>query len=133
MALIPELCEMTGLTDGQKANFNLMRDLGAILHKGGKERMDEVRALMDEIKAMPKAKQLMDDWKVDFEKEPLKATGTRIRAGNVIMGKNFTFDAHCNGMEFDRNVQKPMLKQVELARWAIFHGRNATKEANTLS
>ena len=49
------------------------------------------------------------------------------------MGNNFTFDAHCNGMEFDRNVQKPMLNQVKLDRWAIFHGRNAKKEADTLS
>lgn len=35
VALIPELCEMTGLTDSQRANFNLMRELGTILHKGG--------------------------------------------------------------------------------------------------
>ena len=73
VALIPELCEMTGLTDAQRANFNLMRDLGAILHKGGKERMDEVRALMDEISEMKNAKKLMDQWKVSFDKEPLKA------------------------------------------------------------
>ena len=64
VALIPELCEMTGLTDAQRANFNLMRDLGSVLHKGGQERMNEVRALMDEISAMPKAKELMDQWKV---------------------------------------------------------------------
>lgn len=51
----------------------------------------------------------MDQWKVSFDKEPLKANGMRIKAGNVIMGQNFTFDAHCNAMEFDRNVQKPML------------------------
>lgn len=27
LALIPELCEMTGLTDSHRANFNLMKDL----------------------------------------------------------------------------------------------------------
>ena len=72
--------------------------------------MNEVRALMDEISAMPKAKELMDQWKVSFDKDPLKAQGCRMTAGRVLMGQNFAFDAHCNGMEFDRNVQKPMLK-----------------------
>ena len=48
--------------------------------------MTEVRALMDEIGAMPKAKELMDQWKVSFDKEPLKAQGIRLRAGSIKMG-----------------------------------------------
>ena len=60
IVLVPELCKMTGLTDGMRANFNLMRDLGTILHKGGQERIKEVEVLMDEIKSMPRAKELMD-------------------------------------------------------------------------
>jgi len=31
--LIPELCEMTGLTDQHRANFNLMKDMASVLHK----------------------------------------------------------------------------------------------------
>ena len=31
--LVPEICEMTGLTDANRANFGLMRDLGRVLHK----------------------------------------------------------------------------------------------------
>ena len=46
IVLIPEFCYMTGLTDCQRANFNLMRELGTVLHKGGEERIREVRALM---------------------------------------------------------------------------------------
>lgn len=76
--------------------------------------MQEVRTLMDEIKAMPRAKELMDQWKVDFDKEPLKVRGQRLNAGRIMMGGNFTFDAHCHGTEFDRNVQKAMLGQGSL-------------------
>ena len=39
IALIPELCQMTGLTDQQRANFNLMRDLAGVLHKDGQKRL----------------------------------------------------------------------------------------------
>lgn len=68
IALIPELCQMTGLTDGQRANFNLMKDLSSVLHKSGQERIEEVKALMDEINQMPKAKEFMDSFNVQFNK-----------------------------------------------------------------
>lgn len=49
VALIPELCQMTGLTDQMRANFNLMRDLSGTLNKDGSTRIKETAALMDEI------------------------------------------------------------------------------------
>ena len=51
--------------------------------------MNEVKALMNEISEMPKAKELMEQWKVGFDKEPVKVVGTRMQAGSVIMGNNF--------------------------------------------
>ena len=30
IVLLPELCDMTGLTDEHRANFNLMRDLAQV-------------------------------------------------------------------------------------------------------
>lgn len=37
--LVPEICEMTGLTDANRANFGLMRDLGKVLHKSAQQRI----------------------------------------------------------------------------------------------
>lgn len=47
--LVPELCNMTGLTDDHRKDFNLMRDMGKILHKSADERRREMEALMKEI------------------------------------------------------------------------------------
>jgi hypothetical protein len=47
--LIPELCKMTGLTDKHRKDFNLMRDMGKILHKGADECKREMETLMAEI------------------------------------------------------------------------------------
>ena len=41
LVLIPELCEMTGLTENHRANFNLMKDLSTILHKSAQDRKNE--------------------------------------------------------------------------------------------
>jgi len=46
IALIPEICEMTGLTDQHRANFNLMKDLATVLHKPPRERREEAKNLI---------------------------------------------------------------------------------------
>ena len=89
VALIPELCEMTGLTDSMRANFNLMKEVNTVLHKGGDARINEVKNLIAEIMEMPNARKLMDEWKIKFDTEPIQAEGVRLNAGNVIMGRNF--------------------------------------------
>ena len=66
---------MTGLTDANRANFTLMRDLGRVLHKSAKQRIDDVEKLINEMRGMKKVKEKMDEWKIDIVKEPLTCTG----------------------------------------------------------
>jgi aubergine len=49
ISLIPELCEMTGLTDQHRANFNLMKDMASILHKTPEQRREEAKRLIQEM------------------------------------------------------------------------------------
>jgi aubergine-like protein len=51
IVLIPELCEMTGLTDAHRSNFNLMKDMSVILHKSATDRASEVNALIKGLKS----------------------------------------------------------------------------------
>jgi aubergine-like protein len=75
IVLIPELCNMTGMTDEMRANFNLMKDLAQIQHKDANRRHQEVNTLLLEMKGMPKVKQIMDDWKIEIDPNPLKVKG----------------------------------------------------------
>ena len=103
--LVPEICEMTGLTDANRANFTLMRDLGRVLHKSAKQRIDDVEKLITEMRGMKKVREKMDEWKIDIVKEPLTCTGQICKSGKVVMDKNGKqFEADCNPNEFDRNI-----------------------------
>lgn len=64
--LIPEICEMTGLTDANRANFGLMRDLGKVLHKSAQQRIQDVEKLITEMRQMPKVQEKMREWKLDI-------------------------------------------------------------------
>lgn len=47
--LVPEICEMTGLTDANRANFTLMRDLGKVLHKSAQQRISDASSLINQM------------------------------------------------------------------------------------
>ena len=57
--LIPEICEMTGLTDSQRANFKLMKEMATILHKDAEMRLKEVKNLMRSINSEEEPKKLI--------------------------------------------------------------------------
>ena len=52
-----------------------MRDLAGVLHKDGKRRMDETKALMEEIQKQDKVKNYMDEWGMSFDTTPVSVAG----------------------------------------------------------
>ena len=70
--LVPELCNMTGLSEEQRANFKLMTDLGKITRQGPEER---ARTLGKFAKRLNTNKQIEDDlkeWNLKFSTELVK-------------------------------------------------------------
>ena len=47
LVLIPELCQMTGLSDSMRANFRLMKSMSQVTHSDAKRRIEETRALLE--------------------------------------------------------------------------------------
>ena len=45
IALIPELCQLTGLTDNMRADFRLMKDLAQIVHTNAEKKINECKGL----------------------------------------------------------------------------------------
>jgi len=47
--LVPELCQMTGLTDAMRANFTLMKELSQHLHMGPDQRVAAINHFMSQL------------------------------------------------------------------------------------
>ncbi len=88
MILIPELCQMTGLTDSMRANFQLMKEMSAITNADAKRRVQECRALIDSFKQNEKCKEEMEAWQMSLDSEPQMLNGQKVGAGKMVMGKN---------------------------------------------
>ena len=81
IALIPELCFMTGLTPDMRANFNTMKDINNVLQKGAKDRCRDIKEFQNSMVEQPKVKALLDQWGLKLDTEPLKVYGQQVPAG----------------------------------------------------
>lgn len=96
---------MTGLTDQNRADFRLMKELGQVLHKGPVDRIDDVRNLIDDMNNMKKVREKMEEWKIEIIKEPLKLTAQVCKADRIEMARGGRdFATTCAPNEFDRNI-----------------------------
>jgi aubergine-like protein len=57
VALIPELCQLTGLTDAMRADFKLMKDLATILHTNADKKVLECKNLFQTFSQNEKCKE----------------------------------------------------------------------------
>ncbi|TNV83116.1 hypothetical protein FGO68_gene11586 [Halteria grandinella] len=129
ICLIPEICEMTGLTDQHRANFNLMKDMAQILHKSPMDRREEAKKLIQEMEKQERVKKHMDLWGLRFDPTPMIVDGQKIPGSQIVMGKGKEFAMEVNGNDFDRNIQQEMFSQLPLQKWGIFYEQFHVKEA----
>lgn len=62
IVLIPELCQMTGLTDSMRANFQLMKEMSHTTHADARKRVQECKSLLEMFAASEKCSAEMKAW-----------------------------------------------------------------------
>jgi aubergine-like protein len=132
--LIPEFCAMTGLTDAMRANFRLMKDLGAITHSDAQRKVQECRNLFEVFSKNEKCVKKMEEWQLKFKDAPAAIEGYKFNAGKILMGSKNSgdrvqFDIETSGRDMDRKVQDKMYEQPEFKTWGIFYPERDEKVA----
>lgn len=136
VALIPELCQLTGLTDTMRADFRLMKDLAGIVHTNAERKVQECKNLFTTFDKNEKCQEKQKAWHLKFHDQPAELTGYKYDAGNLVMGANSngapnSFDIESNAREIDRKIQAKMFTQPALKTWGIFHGDRDAQAANS--
>ena len=83
--LIPELCNMTGLSDEQRANFNLMKSMGEYTRQDPEKRTKTLMKFAERLKNEPKIAADMAGWNLKFA-EDLHQFRARMLKPETILG-----------------------------------------------
>lgn len=100
IALIPELCHLTGLTDEMRNDNKVMRDIASITRVTPNQRVDAMRKFIKKVKETPKAAAFLNGWGLELDDDLIKLDARQLGNEKLQIGNgkyiqdvagNFTF------------------------------------------
>ncbi|ODM91966.1 Protein aubergine [Orchesella cincta] len=117
--LIPELCQMTGLTDEMRANNQLMRALATHLHTDPSARVAKLNDFMHRLQTIPTIVEELNRWGLKFERKLVELKGHVIPKENILFGKR-TLEVPNDRYDWNSAFRgKPMYSSVDLKHWVV--------------
>jgi len=119
ICLIPELCLLTGLTESQRNDFRVMKEVADFTRLKPtirKERFDEfLKSLTDNKEAM----QHWKEWGLKFANQTLKVKGRLMDQPTLYFGNNYKEQINRGGDWSRAATTKPVLTPIAIDKWAI--------------
>lgn len=122
--LIPELCLITGLSEREKSNFNLMKDLATVTKKNPQQRVEATGEFI-QMFTQDKASKYLKEWSIDIEKNTIELEGKTISSGCLLMYENDKLSLEAN-RNLEREAQRRLYSEVKLDKVAVFSTRGDT-------
>merc|ERR1719322_1072755 len=119
---IPELCNMTGLSDDQRANFNLMKDMGAYTRQDPKKKAAALAKFAQDAVANPETRKLLADWKLSFNQELVKFRARLLKPETILGKGNSSFNYKSENADWGgafRNWKQWSV--VDCKKWVVIH------------
>ena len=89
--LVPELCFMTGLSEDQRANFNLMKDLAQYTRQDPKTRQQSLQTFANRVTSSQEISKTLADWNLGFNKELVQLRARLLKPETILGGGSKTF------------------------------------------
>jgi aubergine len=129
MALVPELCRSTGLTDAMRNDFRLMRAMSDYTRLPPGPRIQELLRFNQRLRTTPESIQVLNDWNMDLDPNLVEFNGRVITKQKLKFGNNrdVLADDDADWSKAFRNT--PMFMIADLNNWFIIAPQKAAREA----
>ncbi|XP_015367176.1 PREDICTED: protein argonaute-3-like [Diuraphis noxia] len=119
--LVPELCNLTGLTDAMKSDFKLMKALQQHTLVTPEVRQNAIIEFVNRINGHEVASKKFRDWGLMMRPVPVKMEGPVYKRETILLGNNIRKQVGMNmdwGMDVAKNA---MFVAVNMFNWAILY------------
>merc|ERR1712131_931 len=120
--LVPELCFMSGLSEEQRANFQLMKALGDYTRQDPKRRTESLMKFSDRINTHPDIKKELASWNLEFSKD-LETFKARTLQPETILGSGSSKATYkLENADWGSCFRKwNSYSSKNLTKWAVIH------------
>lgn len=122
--LVPELCRMTGLTDNDRKNFQLMRAMAERTRMTPTERVNRLELFSRRMNDTPACRQAFDENRMQIERNLVQFKARRFEPETLYKGPDRKNSRHAIKLneraDWTRDLQKDMFRTVldtELKNW----------------
>ena len=123
---------MTGLSEDQRSNFQLMKALGAYTRQEPKKRVETLMKFSQRIHSQPEIKTDLAAWGLKFSDELESFKGRVLQPEKILGGKNTSATYQLDNADWSKCFRKwESFKGVNLTKWAVLIGpkdESQTKE-----
>ncbi|KAE8628028.1 hypothetical protein XENTR_v10007275 [Xenopus tropicalis] len=132
IVLVPELCNLTGLTDRMRNDFGVMRDLAVHTRLPPDQREKQVARFLNYIHKDENVQKELRDWGLNFDKQLLPFVG-RVSPPERILQAGRTADYNPQFADWSREMRGQTLISVRhLDNWMLLYPRRCYDAAQTL-
>ncbi|CAD8046253.1 unnamed protein product [Paramecium sonneborni] len=122
--LIPELCQLTGLNETVKSNFQVMKEVSRITKPNAQDRIDKSEKFAKQMNSTIKKGSninILDTWGLKLSSISMNIEAKTVRPGTLLMG-NENIDLSQQNLNLDQQTQKKMYQMPEKKLvWVLIH------------
>ncbi|XP_053313403.1 piwi-like protein 1 [Spea bombifrons] len=130
--LIPEFCNLTGLTDKMRSDFKVMKDLAVHTRLAPDQREKQMARFLNYIHKDDNVQKELQDWGLNFDTKLLPLNGRVAPPEKILQGRG-TVEYNPQFADWSRELRGPSLISVKhLDNWLLLYTRRNYDAANTL-
>ncbi|XP_068617933.1 piwi-like protein Ago3 [Battus philenor] len=119
ICLVPELCQLTGLTDEQRSNFRLMKDIATYTRITPNQRHAAFKRYIQNVLENETAKSRLAGWGLSLDQETINITARNLPPEPLYFGNNVKIPGKPNA-DWTAEVSKNAVMQaVDIVRWVV--------------
>lgn len=121
--LIPELCQMTGLSDDQRNDYTLMKDVATYTRITPNQRHAAFKQFITNVLSNEKAKSRLAGWGLTIAPETINITARTLPPETLLFGNNVKTTVQPRADWNSEITKQPILETVDLIKWNIIYVR----------
>ncbi|XP_049876482.1 piwi-like protein Ago3 [Pectinophora gossypiella] len=119
ICLVPELCQMTGLTDDQRSNFRLMKDVATYTRITPNQRHAAFKKYIQNVLKNETAVRRLKGWGLSIAPETINLTARTLDPEVLYFGNNIKVPGKPNADWNGDVCRQPVMQAVDILRWAV--------------
>ncbi|XP_038222567.1 piwi-like protein Ago3 [Zerene cesonia] len=121
ICLVPELCQLTGLTDDQRSNFKLMKDVATYTRITPNQRYAAFKKYISNVLNNETARNRLKGWGLSLAPETIDIVARTLPPETLYFGNNVKVPGKPNAEWNAEVTRNPVMQAVDIMSWAVLY------------